>query len=266
MSDRFFEVEKLSILVPGIRVDRWEVLVKSIENSYSGAWEIIFVGPYDLPKALQGKDHIRYIKDWGSPIRCQQIALTQATGDYITWAADDGKFCPEALDIGIKKLVMAGLDPNVLVMGKYTEGENFSKTMLDNEYYILSNHDATKSKYYPEGYFMLNVGIVNKGLLWEIGGWDCRFEVCPMAYNDLAIRLQRRGVSFLIQDEIMFKCSHMPGHEGDHGPIHDGQIEHDQPLFSLMYSNPKDSDRVAIDLHNWKDSPVRWWRRFGYEG
>jgi len=36
---------KLSILLPGIRVDRWVKLYESIEKSFSGSWEIIFVGP-----------------------------------------------------------------------------------------------------------------------------------------------------------------------------------------------------------------------------
>jgi hypothetical protein len=61
----------------------------------------------------------------------------------------------------------------------------------------------------------------------------------------------------------MFKCSHMPGHEGDHGPVHDAQVYHDQPIFTLMYWDKDKSQRVMIDLDNWKLSPDRWERRFG---
>jgi len=229
---------KLTVLVPGIRTAN------------------CFISPYDLPEDLKKFKNVRLINDWGTPMRCQQIGLTEAKGDYITWAADDGTFLPNALDVGFKKLG----DYKTVVMGKYTESEKFDKSMLTNEYYILNNHDASKN--IPDNCWMLNVGLVSRKLLLEVGGWDCQFEVCPMAYNDLAIRLQNYGCKFVIQNELMFKCSHMPGHTGDHAPIHDGQVLHDQPLFNDIYSSPDARERVFIDLDNWKKSPEKWSRRF----
>lgn len=253
---------QLSIICPGIRTKNWLRLYNSIKESFSGAWEIIFVGPYPLPPELMKFENIKYQEDWGSPIRCQQIGLTLAEGEYINWAADDGIFLPGALDIGFKKL--EGYDYRAVVMGKYYEGNNDGDMpMQETKYYVLSNHDASRSPYIPKEYLMLNVGLVSTKLLIEVGGWDCQFEVCPMAYNDLAIRLQRYGCPFIVQDEMMFRCSHLPGHAGDHGPIHDGQIYHDQPLFLYIYDDPESTMRIHIDLDNWKLSPSRWTRRFG---
>ena len=151
-----------------------------------------------------------------------------------------------------------------LIMGKYVEGKNDGDfDMISNEYYNLKNHDASRLKKLPkENYWMLNVGLVSRLLLRKVGGWDCQFEVCPMAYNDLAIRLQNLGIKWIIQNEIMYTCSHMPGRMGDHGPIHDAQIQHDQPLFDKIYSADDAQNRININLNNWENSPKRWQRRF----
>jgi len=83
-----------------------------------------------------------------------------------------------------------------------------------------------------------------------------------MAYTDLAIRLQRMGIVFKHQNKLMFKCSHLPNHEGDHGPIHDAQQLKDEPLFVKMYSDEFALNRIHIDINNWKSAPEIWTRRF----
>jgi hypothetical protein len=253
----------LTVLCPGIRTANWERLYNSIIDAYKGSWEIIFIGPYGLPDTLKNTrlKNVRLINDWGTPMRCQQRGLTEATGEYITWAADDGVFLPESLTVAMNKV--KGKDYKTIVMGKYTEGTGDKSAMTNNHYYYLNNHDACNLPFVPKESLMLNVGIVSRQLLNELGGWDCQFEVCPMAYNDFAIRAKRYGAEIIIQDELMFKCSHLPGHDGDHGPIHDGQIWNDQPLFTLIYADKKAEQRIIIPLNNWKDSPSKWQRRLG---
>lgn len=259
---------KLSCLVPGIRTANWRKLYDSIGASCTKYdWEVIFVGPYPLPDNMKGLPNALWIEDWGSPIRCQQIALLAAQGEYVTWAADDGTFVPGALDIGFSFLHGHNgiTNPKIVVSGKYTEGNGDTSPMRGNDYYVLSNHDASGNMDYPKTYIMLNVGLVNRKLLYEIGGWDCSFEVCPMAYNDLAVRLQNYGCQFILQNELMFTCSHTPNREGDHAPIHDAQVYFDQPLFIKHYGkreNPRPV-RTTIQLSNWLNAPDRWDRRFG---
>lgn len=252
---------KLSCLVPGIRTANWRKLYDSIGASCTKYdWEVIFVGPYPLPDNMKGLPNALWIEDWGSPIRCQQIALLAAQGDFITWAADDGVFLPKALDIGFSLIMEHNgvINQKTVLMGKYTEGDGDTKHMGKDDYYHLAQHDASNILCIPKNYLMLNVGLVPRQLLLKVGGWDCQFEVCPMAYNDLAIRLQNMGCVFMIQHELMFKCSHLPGHAGDHGPIHDAQTLHDEPLFKELYAQ-----RGNVRLDNWKDAPERWERRFG---
>ncbi len=248
---------KISILCPGIRTYNWESLCKSIDSSTTYSWEIIFVGPYRLPDNLQNKKNISFIQDWGSPIRCQQIALVHSRGEYINWAADDGIFLPDALDDGFTLLK----DSRDIVMQKYFEGRH-DKHFEDHKYYLLSYHGATQARYIPDNFYTLNVGIIKRSILFDIGGWDCSFEVCPMAYADLAIRLQWSNHSFKIQDSVAFACSHMPGTSGDHGPIHYAQITHDEPLYKQMYNDESCRNRINIDINNWRQSSDKWQRRF----
>lgn len=251
---------KLSVLVPGIRTENWKTLYRSILEAFQGEWEIIFVGPYELPYDLKRFDNIKYIQDWGSPIRCQQRALCEASGEYITWAADDGVFLKGSLDIAFS--LLKDREYTTVIMGKYKEGSGNTEPMGKVYYYKLNNHEDTKSKNYPESTLMLNVGVVSRRLLIETGGWDSEsFEVCPHAYNDLAVRLQLNGNEFIVQEEVMFTCSHLPGHQGDHGPIHDGQQDHDRHVYSLMWKN--EMPNRIVNINNWQNAPERWTRRFG---
>lgn len=278
---------QLSCLVPGIRPQNWLRLYNSIKEAFAYSFEVIFVGPFPLPEELIGKENITYIPEWGSPIRAQQIALLAAQGVFTTWAADDGFFLPGALTVAFNKFFNGSFESDEhlkrdlakifdfentgiafnykkLVMGKYQEGPRLNDGMEKDWYYILSNHDSMKIPGVRAGFYMLNVGLVPTILLREVGGWDARnFEVCPMAYNDMALRLQNYGVEFIIQDEMMFSCSHLPGHMGDHGPIHDAQVYHDEPLFGDIYRDPQSATRIFIELDNWKLAPERWQRRFG---
>ena len=136
--------------------------------------------------------------------------------------------------------------------------------MDSDEYYSLKTHDFLKRP--MEGlpdYLLLNTGLLSKKLMLEIGGFDCQFECCAMACVDLSIRVQNYGCKIIIQNEPIFRSSHLPGTQGDHAPIHNAQLTHDQPLFLYMYLNPVNKRRTTIPLGNWENTDSWWTRRFG---
>ena len=51
-----------------------------------------------------------------------------------------------------------------------------------------------------------------------------------------------------------------PDHQGDHGPIHDAMVHHDQALLFSVWGTP--NDRNKLDYDNWKEQPPVWKRRF----
>jgi hypothetical protein len=257
---------KLSMLLSGIRTQNWHNLYKSIAHSYTNDdWELVIVSPYELPKELRKYDNIQWRQDWGSPCRCQQIALTMAQGEYINWASDDGVFTPNSHDIAFELLPFPVFDSDYknIIVGKYTEGDNYTPDMLNDCYYELNYHDGSKCKYLPEHTPLINLGLVSRKLLIEMGGWDAsRFEALPIAYNDFAVRARNKECNFIHQKEIMFTCSHTPGTSGDHGPVHTAQVFHDDPIFKMIYSRPEGQQRINIPLDNWENAPDVWARRF----
>ena len=251
----------LSVIVPSIRPQNLRRLYDSIISSTNGNdFEMIVISPYPLPDDLQGKN-FSLITDFGSPVRCMQLGLLKCQGKYTTWAADDGAFTIGSLKIALDNLKEK--PDNHVIIGKYYEGEGENPFMNTRKYYLINTHDGSKSKHIPKDCLMVMEGVLSTSLLKEIGGWDCQFEVCPMAFLDLSIRLYRAKAVITLQDEVMFECSHLPGHDGDHGPVHDAQTGHDEPIFKGIYSQSECSQRTKIDLNNWESSPARWKRRFG---
>jgi hypothetical protein len=252
----------LTVIVPGIRVKNWKRLYDSVSAAFSGTWEIIFISPYTLPKELVLLPNVRLIGSHRSPIACQQQGLLASKGRYITWAADDGWYLPNSLDKSFDLLKEKNY--KTIVMGKYQEGDRVSDVMEKIDYYILTNHETMRLPFVPRGTYMLNCGVVSRKLLIELGGWDAEnFEVCPLSYNDFAIRSQKYGCEYIIQEETMFGCTHFPGEMEDHGPVHRAQVLHDHPIFEQIYTNTLSQNRIAVNLNGWKNAPEKWARRFG---
>lgn len=255
---------KLTVLVPGIRPEKWDALYNSIASACTypqNNWEMIIISPYSCSDYLWSMGNVDVIPCWRSPIAAQQIGLTQAKGDYIAWCADDGICLPGTFDLAFEAL--AGKDYKHIIVGKYIEGDN-PTDMLKGYYYCLNYHESMKLAGVPVNARLLNCGLVSRQLLRELGGWDAEsFQVCPMAYNDLSVRALKYGASFALLEEPIFQCSWLPGLSGDHGPIHIAQTEYDEPRFKQLYS--QETDRMVIDMNNWQKTEKKWRLRFGDE-
>ncbi len=259
----------ITILIPGIRTELWEGVYKSIERSFKGTFELVLVGPYELPASLQNKKNITFIKSFMSPIACRQQGLLAAQGDWICYAADDVLFLEGSLDRALSIVAQNNFDYKTVVVGKYLEDVDHIKTdnllMRQDPYWSLSFHTGLKSILRPfmNNFYLINTGLVSRQLMFEIGGWDCQFEACAMACVDLSLRLQIYGCNPILQHEPIFQSTHLPGLMGDHAPIHNGQTQHDEPLFFQIWSNSRAINRAVISLNTWKLCPERWERRFG---
>ncbi len=246
----------ISIILPGIRNEKWVGLFNSLEKSTTKKFELVAVGPYEPPEELKSKPNFKFIQDWGNPVRAQQIAAEHSTGKFITWAADDGLFVEGALDEALDYL--EAKDKNEVVVFNYTENEALVPTHV-----LRLNVAYPKTPYIPDDWFIFNVAIMNTEYFRELGGYDCEFEGTAVSHADLAARAQRYGAKVHLVNKPMLRCSWIPGREGDHFAIHDAQIYHDQPLYVKIYSTPDCEDRECIDFNNWKNVPAKWERRFG---
>ena len=256
---------KLSVILPSIRTARLLAWFESFEGSYSGAWELIVVSPFQLPTALEGR--AKWIQDWGHPVRCQQLGLLAATGDYVHRGVDDSLYRPGTMDAAVAKLTD---DYKTVVSAKYTEtNASVDRThkdfqnMNDPKYYDIGYHLQASIFYMPAHYRLLNFGIVSRKLLLEVGGWDCAFESVAIAELDLAIRLQRAGGNIILSDDIVLECDWLPGLEGDHGPMHEA-FAPDMEKYKVIYNDPACEKRMSVPLDNWTQAAPIWSRRFVY--
>lgn len=255
-------MDKLSILCPGIRPHNWVRLFNSIKQSWSGEFELIFCGPYYPPEELQKEKSVKFIQDYGSPTRCQQIALLFATGNILTFAADDGWFIPGGLDRAVNRFLgCASMSNNPCVLSCYYK-EGTGIDMQSEKYYTMSSACGLKAKYIPDNYKVINVGIMHTNFCKDIGGWDSQFAVATIAHMDFAVRVQRGGYDVMMYNEQIFHCEHMPEKSGDHGPIHDEHLNISEPNFRALYSNEESNNRQVIKLYNCFDVSPIWQRRF----
>ena len=240
----------LSVCLAAIRKDNWKRLYDSIVNSIGDySFELIFCGPHkEPPEELANLDNVRCIQDFGPPTRAQQISMRDATGRYITWTADDGWFLEGGLEKCIKQLDEMSAEKNGL--GDPNSGM-----------YCMNFHEPVRSPFYPNNYLIFNSVILPTQYFKELGGFDCRFEACPMAFVDFGARAQIDGIQTKLEG-VIFECTQFPGTSGDHAPIHHAQIGHDQPLYKRIWNSSDCLDRIKIDFDNWKNSPKIWKRRF----
>lgn len=262
----------LSILVPGIRSENWVNLYSSTEKSCTKySFEIIFVGPYELPEELLKKENIKYYQDFGSPIRCKQIALFHSIGQWITWASDDGLFLPNTLDDTLSLCT----DINKVIYCKYSK-DNTKLYYDDETCFILQNRNYTGISEFGKKYqldnmskltflynptFILDCAIINSIILKKIGGWDSSiFETQHIANADLSARLFKLGVGFGFQNNKVIHYSNIESNEDI--PVKSAQYQNDEPKFVILYSLTKYIDRIYLDIENWERSPKIWDRRF----
>ena len=256
---------KLSVIIPGIRPQNWLNLYDSIKKSFSEDFEAIFVGPHYFvklgDKTIGNVPGTKFIKSYRSPCAAQQQGLMKATGDYITWAADDGIFLPHALDEAMNMINFATSEDEgeFVVVGRYLEGDS-PIGMHSQDYYRFRYHKPYRLAGINPDWLIFNCGLISRKLILELGGWDCQFETTTCAHADLGIRVQKSGARMLLMDDVMFKCSHQPGKTGDHAPVHRAMVKRDLPRFQEMYRKP--NERIKIELDNWKVTPEIWSERF----
>lgn len=251
----------LSVILPSIRPGNLKHLYDSISDACSKhTFELIIISPYELPYNMRNKYNVKWIQDWGSPVRAQQIGLINCSGKYVSWSADDATHIKDTYDMAIDALEKS--EENTVIIGKYNEGA-INPEMNKIEYYRINHHNGSRCPYISDEVLMCMVCVLPTKILMDIGGFDSsKFEVLPMAFCDVSVRLYNAKLKFILQDSQMLRVTHMPGKEGDHAPIDIAQTLHDEPIFKITYNQPESVNRIKIDIQNWDKAPSKWTRRF----
>ena len=253
----------LSICLPAIRKDNWVELYESIPPSVGKySFELIFCGPHEEPpEELRGLSNVKCIQDYGCPTRAHQRSCIEATGEFLTWCGDDGWFEPDVLEKCIN-LLRDCQEPMKAVVPSYVEIRN----RLHEDglgVYNCNHHEPIRSDFNPDHWLVFMSALVQTEQFKDLGGFDCRLQVPGISIADFGIRYQRAGAHVMRIEDVVFSCTHTPGRTGDHFAIHDAQIEEDQPLIKRIQATSTVTERIKIDLENWKQVPDKWERRFG---
>jgi len=250
----------ISICMPAHRTRLWQGLYESALRSVGRyKWQMILVGPTEPDSYFSDKRNFKFVKDFGTPARCAQIATALAEGEYMMWGSDDGFFVENAIKecIDLHKT----LKTEDVVCVRYSEGENHSGKMPPDNYWKAWTHPDQRLPGIPEDYVCVPVGMYKTRFFRWLGGWDCRFEHLNMCCHDLAFRAQRKGGQVHLSPGLVMNCDWNPG-RGDHIPVQQAYHANDAPLFTSIYATDQ-SDRIQIPYFNWMDSPPVWVRRFG---
>src|SRR5579859_3814934 len=192
---------KISIICPGIRITNWQGVYDSICTSTSRPFELIIIGPYPLPEVLQQKTNIKYIKDFGSPVRCSNIGLALCEGELLTWNADDGTFLPGMIDKAIDAFDSMPPHPKNVLITKYMEG---TQVLQPESYFKLCNA-YPKTPLISDDWWIFNLVITKTSYFQSLGGWDSEYETLAVSHADLAVRAQRDAcVIQVFHDPIVF--------------------------------------------------------------
>lgn len=249
----------ISVLLPSIRYFYLEKFVESLDNACTKYfWELIIVGPYPLPKNLDSAANIRYIKDFGSPNRCQQIAAYNATGKYLVNGADDGLWVNGAID---ELLNFAGdvcKTPKDVITTKYCEND----LIVQPDSYYKINNAYPRSPHVDDSWWIFNSLLIQREYFEYLGGWDSIFQTTCFAHADLAIRGYRDGANVHLFPKSIINCTWQEGYTGDHGPVAKAFEEHDSPLYKNIYNDPNCINRIRIPFDNWKRVSSIWQYRF----
>ena len=95
---------EISIILPGIRRELWDRFYESISISTKRTFELIIVGPYPLTEKLESLTNVKYVKDFGSPVRASNIAASICEGKVINVSSVDLKRLNATRDRKVQKI------------------------------------------------------------------------------------------------------------------------------------------------------------------
>lgn len=237
-------MSSLSIIIPSIRIQNWQNLIKSISVSCTKyPYEIIFVGPL-YNNYIDDYTNIKFIRDFGSPNRCQQIGSLLAENEYIHFGSDDCIYKPFSIDNAMDLMAKTPI-----ITCNYSEDGNIQNTMK-----IIEAYGNNKFLEIKDDWVYFNVPFIKLDI-FKIFNFDCKYQTTCWGHTNLAARVQNKISQSLIgiYPESIFECSHMPNITGDHAPIHYSFFE-DKEIF---YSSNIDSVPLSFEK-----SQNKWIKRF----
>jgi hypothetical protein len=254
---------KISVIVSGIRSDNWTNIYNDLYQQLGETFQLICCGPNFPPNSLASVINFIYIRDFGSPARCFQLASTVATGKYIFSLSDDcileyGSLaeCISIMDTKSEK------DGMIMI---YSEGQGYTGNQHTiPEYWTCDYHSGLHKKLVNRSWKIAPQFMYNLENYRRLGGLDCRWEHINMNTHDLAFRVQRDGGILHYAPRRVARFDWKPWDPVNKIPVQLAYELNDEPLFNKIYDGDIEPDLV-IDYNNWTKANPFWERTFKFE-
>lgn len=251
-------MKDLTIVSVGIRNEQWPRLVKSIATGIKKyTYEIILVGPRQLPNELHHVESVRYLKEDSCPARKYMCAANIAEGNFIGYINDDSVIAEGSIDRALDILVKGNkID---LVALRHIQSHNYDGVVpefsqVNPEWWTVKIQRSLQKRHVDINWKVTCDPLINTDYLKYLGGLDCRFNFLNFAVHDLTFRAQKNGSEVFISPDIVMNT---PIHDSNHHSTIHQYVHADEALFSQLWENERNT---RIDWDNWKDSPQLWER------
>ena len=249
-------MKDLTIVSVGIRNERWPELVRSIATGIKKySYEIILVGPRQLPQELHHVEGVRYIKEDSRPTRKYMCAASIAEGKYIGYIGDDSIITEGSIDRAVD--ILENGNKIDLVALRHIQTNNYDGivpafSQVNPEWWTVKVQQTLKKQFVREDWKVTCDPLINLDYLKQLGGLDCRFHFLNFAVHDLTFRAQKNGSLAFISPDIVMNT---PIHEHSHHNAIRNLVHEDEVLFDRLWSKER---HPVISWDNWKEASQLW--------
>ena len=266
----------VSIILPSIRPQFLETVYAAFQDSCKEhTWELVITTPFDIPTEIKRRNNVKVLTSHAPSTVALQMALQMCNAEFIHDAVDDHFELPGTLDGAIRLHKETLTSKDVVNMPYIADSNVIDKLTLNPKSNIVAWPEVLWNAWHFEelrkpgiksDWKLAPIFVMKLDYLLSIGGFDCRYEYWNHPLHDLMFRVQADGGKIVNYTDTCAAGTHYPGHDYDHGPVHDAQLGPDINLFNSVYEKEDGaSSRIKINYDNWKDQPDVWERRFNKE-
>lgn len=184
---------KISLVASSIRPHLWNDMYQSLlSNNIS--WEVVMVGP----NPGTPPPNFKYIQSHVKPAQCYEIGFRNATGELISWTADDATYSPGALDQAYEHWKALNNRKAMIAFRTVEDGRDIT------DVHRLRGRDNSAPRMAP-------FGLINREFFNELGGYDRRF-MCGQSENDIVMRVYEAGGMLEVSNTASALVHHEKAH------------------------------------------------------
>lgn len=251
----------LTIIIPGIRTERWEKLYNESKIACKKfSHEIFYVGPKYIPASLENKDDVRYLRCLSTPSVGVQQAVSICRGKYFLWLVDDSDLRENSIDMALQAILDSDEPQKNIVYCRYTEREHGKENELPRFWEAYFHNDLKQPLVKPD-WKIAPIFLAYTKWFKELGGLDCtNYEHINMNAIGFSFRVQELGFKVLYPPSLIMSCELQRNRNTSNNAVISAFFDNDLPNFKKEYASGGELE-THIEYDNWLNQPIVWERK-----